>query len=137
MTCGVELPRGPTLASGSVGGRASVRLSLTRVSIVTLFACLRTPMAQARADDTRFLVALSPARDLLLCANHLFIAAMVAIAAAGGSRMSNGTSSALNSEQDLDSIPTAQGGLSRLAIARLQSAGVIVPANCVGHYLPE
>jgi Arabinose-binding domain of AraC transcription regulator, N-term len=40
--------------------------------------------------------------------------------------MSNGTSSALNSEQDLDSIPTAQGGLSRLAIARLQSAGVEV-----------
>src|SRR5262245_10753847 len=40
--------------------------------------------------------------------------------------MSNGTSSALNSEQDLDSIPTAQGGLSRLAIARLKSAGVLV-----------
>ena len=37
--------------------------------------------------------------------------------------MSNGTSSALNSEQDLASIPTAQGGLSRLAIARLKSAG--------------
>src|SRR5262249_16001810 len=29
-------------------------------------------------------------------------------------------------EQDLDSIPTAQGGLSRLAVARLQSAGVPV-----------
>ena len=43
-----------------------------------------------------------------------------------GSRMSNGTSSALNSEQDLASIPTAQGGLSRLAIARLKSAGVPV-----------
>src|SRR5438309_11580701 len=42
--------------------------------------------------------------------------------------MSNGTSSALNFEQELDSIPTAQGGLSRLAIARLQSAGVpVVP----------
>ena len=40
--------------------------------------------------------------------------------------MSNGTSSALNSEQDLASIPTAQGGLSRLAIARLKSAGVPV-----------
>src|SRR5262249_21183091 len=41
--------------------------------------------------------------------------------------MSNGTSSALNSEQqDLDSIPTAQGGLSPLAIARLKSAGVPV-----------
>jgi hypothetical protein len=44
----------------------------------------------------------------------------------GGSMMSNGTSSALNFEQELDSIPTAQGGLSRLAIARLQSAGVPV-----------
>jgi hypothetical protein len=33
--------------------------------------------------------------------------------------VSNGTSSALNSEQDLSSIPTAQG---RLAIARLRGA---------------
>ena len=42
--------------------------------------------------------------------------------------VSNGTSSALNSEQDLASIPTAQGGLSRLAIGRLKSAGVpVVP----------
>jgi len=40
--------------------------------------------------------------------------------------MSNGTSQALNSEQDLASIPTAQGGLSRLAIAHLKSAGVPV-----------
>ena len=40
--------------------------------------------------------------------------------------MSNGTVSALNSEQDLASIPMAQGGLSRLAIARLKSAGVPV-----------
>src|SRR5215813_4554756 len=48
------------------------------------------------------------------------------VALPGGSMMSNGTSSALNSEQDLDSIPTAQGGLSRLAVARLQSAGVPV-----------
>jgi AraC-like DNA-binding protein len=38
--------------------------------------------------------------------------------------MSNGTPSALNSEPDLGSIPMAQGGLSRLAIARLKSAGV-------------
>src|SRR2546421_9065775 len=44
----------------------------------------------------------------------------------GGSKMSNGTSSALNSEQDLASIPMAGGGLSRLAIARLQSAGIPV-----------
>ena len=42
--------------------------------------------------------------------------------------MSNGTSSALNSEPDLASIPMAQGSLSRLAIARLESAGVpVVP----------
>jgi AraC-like DNA-binding protein len=40
--------------------------------------------------------------------------------------MSNGTSSALNSEPDLASIPMAGGGLSRLAIARLKSAGVPV-----------
>jgi hypothetical protein len=40
--------------------------------------------------------------------------------------MSNGTFSALNSEQDLDSIPMAGGGLSRLAIARVKSAGVEV-----------
>ncbi|MGB8525770.1 MAG: AraC family transcriptional regulator [Rhodoplanes sp.] len=40
--------------------------------------------------------------------------------------VSNGTSSALNSEQDLASIPTAQGGLSRLAMARLKSVGVSV-----------
>src|SRR5262249_51616989 len=44
----------------------------------------------------------------------------------GGSMMSNGTSSALNSERDLASIPMAGGGLSRLAIARLKSAGVPV-----------
>ena len=40
--------------------------------------------------------------------------------------MSNGTSSVLNSEQDLDSIPMAGGGLSRLAIARLKRSGVPV-----------
>jgi hypothetical protein len=39
--------------------------------------------------------------------------------------MSNGTS-ALNSEQDLASIPLAGGGLTRLAVARLKSAGVPV-----------
>src|SRR5262245_57894435 len=39
-----------------------------------------------------------------------------------------GNSQVLNSEQDLDSIPMAGGGLSRLAISRLQSAGVpVVP----------
>jgi hypothetical protein len=38
--------------------------------------------------------------------------------------MGSGTSQALNSEQGLTSIPTAQGGLARLAIARLESTGV-------------
>src|SRR5258708_19787483 len=40
--------------------------------------------------------------------------------------MSNETSKAMNSEQDLASIPMAGGGLSHLAIARLKSAGVEV-----------
>jgi len=40
--------------------------------------------------------------------------------------MSNESALALNSEQDLASIPMAGGGLSRLAIARLESAGVPV-----------
>src|SRR5262249_32635352 len=43
-----------------------------------------------------------------------------------GSTMSNGASSALNSEPDLASISMAGGDLPRLAIARLQSAGVPV-----------
>jgi AraC-like DNA-binding protein len=51
---------------------------------------------------------------------------MVAIAPAEGSRMSNRSSSAPNSEQGLASIPMAGGGLSRLAVARLESAGVPV-----------
>ena len=48
----------------------------------------------------------------------------MAVSPLPGSAMSNET--ALNSEQDLASIPTAQGGLSRLAIARLTSAGIPV-----------
>jgi Arabinose-binding domain of AraC transcription regulator, N-term len=64
---------------------------------------------------------------LLLFAKHLFAAAtVVAIAPAGSSMMTNRSSSALNSEKGLASIPMAQGGLSRLAIARLKSAGVSV-----------
>jgi hypothetical protein len=56
-------------------------------------------------------VALRSVRDLLFCAKHLFVEAMMAIVSAqGGSMMSNGTSLALNSEQDLASIPTAQRG---------------------------
>ena len=38
--------------------------------------------------------------------------------------MSNKTSSALHSAVDLGSIPMAQGGLARLAVARLEGAGV-------------
>ena len=38
--------------------------------------------------------------------------------------MSNRSSSALNFENGLASIPMAGGGLSRLAVARLESAGV-------------
>src|SRR4051812_6524481 len=45
---------------------------------------------------------------------------------AGGPGMSNRSSSALNTEQGLASIPMAGGGLSRLAVARLRSAGVPV-----------
>ncbi|TMJ80944.1 MAG: AraC family transcriptional regulator [Alphaproteobacteria bacterium] len=74
-----------------------------------------------------FLVALPPLRDLLLCAKHLLFAAMVTVAAAPGAQgMTNGTSSALNSEPGLASIPMAGGGLSRLAVARLKTAGVPV-----------
>src|SRR5262244_1485881 len=43
-----------------------------------------------------------------------------------GSNMGNGTSQVLNSEQDLDSIPMAGGGVARLVVARLESAGVPV-----------
>jgi hypothetical protein len=65
-------------------------------------------------------------RDLLLSAKHLFVAAMVANSLCRGVKMSNGNPSDLNSEQDLASIPMAGGGLSRLAIARLKSAGLPV-----------
>src|SRR5215831_8304167 len=40
--------------------------------------------------------------------------------------MSTKTCSAVNAEQDLASIPMAQGGLARLAISRLESAGLPV-----------
>src|SRR5262249_2265588 len=45
---------------------------------------------------------------------------------AGRSMLSTGTSPAVNSDRDWFSIPMAGGGLSRLAIARLKSAGVPV-----------
>jgi hypothetical protein len=60
---------------------------------------------------------------LLLSAKHWFVAAMMEMPCREGQRM---TSSALNSEQDLATVPTAQGGLSRLVIAHLKSAGVPV-----------
>src|SRR5262245_25079422 len=40
--------------------------------------------------------------------------------------MSSWTPSGINTEQDLASMPMAQGGLARLAIARLESAGLPV-----------
>ena len=85
------------------------------------------PAVLCRQTQTRFLVALPAVQDLLLCAKHLFGAANGGkLPLPGGSIMSNGTASALNSAQDLASIPTAGGGISRLAIARVQSAGVPV-----------
>ena len=47
---------------------------------------------------------------------------MVAVASRRAMTMNNGP---LNSERDLTSIPMAQGG-ARLAIARLESAGVLL-----------
>jgi AraC-like DNA-binding protein len=53
---------------------------------------------------------------------------MQAVLLMSGPKMSSETAQPLNSEQDLASIPTAQGGLSRIAIARLKNAGVpVVP----------
>src|SRR5262245_52743653 len=69
------------------------------------------------------LVALPHLRDLLLSAKHLFVHGHWWRAPLPGIRMSNGTT--LKSE-DLASIPMAQGGLTRLAVARLKSAGVPV-----------
>jgi AraC-like DNA-binding protein len=60
---------------------------------------------------------------LLLSAKHLFVHGHWWRAPLPGVRMSNGT--ALKSEA-LASIPMAQGGLTRLAVARLKSAGVPV-----------
>jgi AraC-like DNA-binding protein len=80
------------------------------------------------------LVALFPKRELLPWAKHLFVGAMVVALLPGGSKMSNETPSTLNSEPDLASIPMAQGGLARLAIARLEGAGVPVEPllRCAG-----
>jgi hypothetical protein len=72
------------------------------------------------------LVALLTWRDLLFCAKHLLVAAMVAIAAAGGSRMSNGNPSDLSSEQGLASIPMAQGAFPAWLSRASKSAGVPV-----------
>src|SRR5262245_35100160 len=85
-------------------------------------------MARQCPVDTRSLAVprlsrFAPCAGLVtLRQTHLFLAAMVTNRR---SRMSNGTS-ALNSEQDLASIPLAGGGLTRLAVARLKSAGVPV-----------
>ena len=78
-----------------------------------------------RSRIAQFLVALPPVLDLLLSAKHLFVAAILAIASVGGVK------DALFSREFWTGpgfVPTAQGGLSRLAIARLKSAGVpLVP----------
>src|SRR6476646_651412 len=88
---------------------------------------VRNGQAVLLSPAFHLLVALPLVPDLLLFAKHLLVAAMVvAIAPDGGSRMSNRSSSALDPEQGLASIPMAGGGLSRLAIARLESAGVPV-----------
>src|SRR5262249_14995754 len=71
------------------------------------------------------LVAFLSMRDLLLFAKHLFFRAAAAVTS-GQSGMVTGTPSDLDTEQDLASIPMAQGGLARLAIARLESAGLPV-----------
>ena len=84
-------------------------------------SCRCTNCAALPGGPLRFLVALPFVLDLLLCARHLFVEAMVAMASAG--RVDDEQCdlfSRLNSDQDLASIPTAQGGLSRLAIARLK-----------------
>jgi hypothetical protein len=64
-------------------------------------------MGQSRlASLGVLLVAGTPVRDLLLCAKHLVVAATEwQLPLSGAQRMSNGTSSALNSEHDLASIP--------------------------------
>jgi hypothetical protein len=60
--------------------------------------------------------------DLLLHAKELSVAARGDCPWRGG-KMSNDTCSGLTSGEDLASVPTAQGGLSRLAVARAQKRG--------------
>jgi hypothetical protein len=67
-----------------------------------------------------------PLKGLLLCAKYLLVEAVVAVLLARESNMGIRASQVLNADEELASIPTAQGGLSRLAIARLKSAGVPV-----------
>jgi hypothetical protein len=101
--------------------RSSVRSSfeiVLRFGFIVLFVAFGTEFSKRlariieRPHGVRLLVASPPVADLLFFAKHLFVAAIVAIAAAGGSRMSNGTASALNSEQGLASIPMAEGVLA-------------------------
>jgi hypothetical protein len=66
------------------------------------------------------------ARAGLVTLRQTFVRRGHATSPCGAVMTGYGTSSALNSEPDLASIPMAQGGLSRLAIARLESAGVPV-----------
>ena len=74
-----------------------------------------------------FLGSFAAPAGLVTLRRTFVVAATVAIALPWDTaKMSNGTSSALNSGQDLASIPMAGGGLARLAVARLKSAGVPV-----------
>jgi len=81
---------------------------------------LSTP-AHRRLQFSRF-----AARAGLVTLRQTFVRRGHATSPCGAVMTGYGTSSALNSEPDLASIPMAQGGLSRLAIARLESAGVPV-----------
>src|SRR5215831_19228718 len=87
----------------------------------------RREIARAAARASPLLSCLAPSRGLVIL-SQIFARRSRGgdFAPAGCARMSNRSSSALNSEQGLASTPMAQGGLSRLAVARLESAGVPV-----------
>jgi hypothetical protein len=67
------------------------RLGIFARIISHLVHPLGEPSINPGCRISRFVVALPPAPDLLLCAKDLFLAAMVTITPAGRSRMSNGT----------------------------------------------
>ena len=70
-----------------VFGPASIESARPLGWIPLPWASFQRPEHNAFDFDSRFLVALPPAQDLLLCAKHLFVAALVvAIAPAEGSK---------------------------------------------------